>query len=234
MCPLGNIEHHGGRIRGVIQAQAPDREVVPDGVDRRFVTVPPVETLFVARVGQFPGDPDLPGALSDMKFKQPPVSCDRPGRRRVHTAIGEERYGGRIGEPRLHQRVLTAVTTDDDRLARRDTLLSERHDQGAKLGVGAVEAGLMEVAYLPAGGARPHHKPPIGTRPRCSRPRTRATRRTIRGIDRTKTGIWHFCAYESRARRARWSMNRTADMSKISLESSGASWIRRKARSNAI
>src|SRR5215470_3454518 len=233
MCPLRSIEHHGGRIRGVIQAQAPYREVVPDGVDRRFVTVPPVESASVAWVGQFPGDPDLPGALSDVELKQPPVGCDRPGRRRVQAAIGEERHGGRIGEPRLHQCVLTAVVADDDRLARRDTLLGEWHDQGAEFGVGAVEADFMEMAFVPAGGASPHHEPPIGTLPRCSRPRTRATRRTIGGIDRTKTGTWHFCAYESRARRARWSMNRTADMSKISLESSGASWIRRKARANA-
>src|SRR5262245_63533931 len=101
MCPLRRIEHHGGRSGGVIQAQAPYREVVPDVVDRRFVTVPSVESASFAWVGQFPGDPDLPGALSDMKLKQPPVGCDRPGRRRVHTAIGEERYGGRIGEPGL-------------------------------------------------------------------------------------------------------------------------------------
>src|SRR5689334_16343639 len=233
MCSLGNIEHHGGHDRGVIQAQAPYREVLPDGVDRRFVAIPSVEYASVTWVGQLPGYPYLPGALSDMKLEQPPVGCDRPGRRRVHTAIGEERYGGRIGEPRLHQGVLTAVVTDDDRLARRDTLLGERHDQGAELGVGAIEAGFMEMACVAAGGAGPHHNPPVRTRPRCSRPSTRATRRTIGGIDRARTGTWHSCAYESRARRAWWSMNRTADMSKISSGSSGAGSIRRNARSNA-
>lgn len=42
MCPLDDIEHRRRRGRSVVQAQAPYREVVPDGVDRRFVAVPSV------------------------------------------------------------------------------------------------------------------------------------------------------------------------------------------------
>src|SRR5215469_6977600 len=160
MCPFGSIEYRGGCGRGVIQAQAPYWEVLPDGVDRRFVAVPPVEPASVARVGQLSRYPDLPGALSDMKLKQPPVGRDRPGRRCVQAAVGMERHGRRISEPRVHQGVLTVVITDDDRLAGCDAFLGERHDEGAKLGVGAVEAGLMEVACVTAGDACPHHKPP--------------------------------------------------------------------------
>src|SRR6266487_520448 len=233
MCPLGSIEHLGRRGRGVIQAQAPYREVLPDGVDRRFVTIPSVESASVAGMGQLPGYPDLPGALSDMKLKQPPVGGDRPGRRRVHIVIGGERDRGWIGEPRAHQGVLPAVVTDDDRLARRDTLLGERHDQGAELGVGAVEAGFMKVACVAAGGASPHHKPPRCTWPRCFRPSARAILRTAGGTDRATTGTSQASAYESRDRRAWWSMKPTADMSKISSRSSGAGSIRRNARSNA-
>src|SRR5215467_11401024 len=133
-----------------------------------------------------------------MKLKEPPVGCDRPGRRGVQALIGEEGYGGRIGEPRVHQGVLTVVITDDDGLARRDTLFGERHDESAELNVGAVKAGFMEVARLAVGGTSPHHKPPVPTLPRCSGPSSRATRRTTRGIDRTTTGTGHFCAYESR------------------------------------
>src|SRR6516164_9519772 len=168
-----------------------------------------------------------------MKFDEPPVRCDRPGRRGVQAVIGEECHGGRIGEPRAHQGVLTVVIANDDGLARGDTLFGERHDERAELNVGAVKAGFMEVAGLAAGGTSPHHESPVRTPPRCSRPSTPATRRTIGGTDRTRTGTWHSCAYESRAKRARWSMNLTADMSKISVESSGAGWILCRARLNA-
>src|SRR5262249_31129062 len=51
MRPCGDSDYRGGRGRGVIQAQAPYREVVPDGVDRRFVAVPSLEVPPVARVG---------------------------------------------------------------------------------------------------------------------------------------------------------------------------------------
>src|SRR5215472_724448 len=168
-----------------------------------------------------------------MKLKEPPVGCDGPGRRGVQARIGEECHGGRIGEPRAHQGVLTLVITDDDGLARRDTLFSERHDEVAEVSVGAVKAGLMEVAFLAAGGTSPHPRPSMCTLPRCSRPSTRATRRTTGGIDRTRTGTWLSCAYDSRARSARWSMNRTADMSKTRVASSGAGWILCRARLNA-
>ena len=93
-----------------------------------------------------------------MKFKEPPVGCDRPGRRCVQAFIADERHGGRIGEPRPQQAALTVVITDDDRLARGDALFDERHDQGAELGIGAVEAGLVEVAHVAARRVSSHHK----------------------------------------------------------------------------
>src|SRR5215467_10674905 len=198
MCPLDDIDHRCGRGRGVVQAQAPYWEVLPDGVDRRFVAVPAFKIPPIARVAKLPGYPDLPGPPGDMQLKEPPVGGDRPGRRCVQAVIGEECYGRRFGDPRVHQGVLTAVITDDDRLTRRDTLLNERHDEGAKLGVGAVEAGFMAVAHLAAGGAGPHHRSPGCTCPGCSRPSSRRTRQTMGGIDRAKTGTWHASAYESR------------------------------------
>ena len=51
--------------------------------------------------------------------------------------------------------------TDDDGLARGDALFGERHDEGGELGVGAVEAGLVEVAHVAARRASPHHKAPV-------------------------------------------------------------------------
>ena len=112
-------------------------------------------------MGNVPGDPDLPGAHGDMKFKQPPVGCDSPGRGCVQALIADDRHGGRIGEPGPQQAALAVVITDDDGLARGDALFGERHDQGAELGVGAVEAGLVEVARLATRRASPHHEAPV-------------------------------------------------------------------------
>ena len=64
--------------------------------------------------GHVPGDPDLPGAHGDMKFKQPPVGGDRPARRCVQALVSDEVDGGWIGEPRPQQAALTVVVTDDD------------------------------------------------------------------------------------------------------------------------
>ena len=164
---LGHVEHRLRRGGGVVQAPAPYREVLPDGVDRRFVAVPSLEPPPVARMGHVPGDPDLPGAHGDMKFKQPPVGGDRPGRGCVQALIADEIDGGRIGEPGPQQAALAVVVTDDDGLARGDALFGERHDEGGELGVGAVEAGLVEVAHLAARRASPHHKAPVC--PACGR-----------------------------------------------------------------
>jgi hypothetical protein len=112
-------------------------------------------------MGHVPGDPDLPGAHRDMKFKQPPVGGDRPARRCVQALVTDEVDGGWIGEPRPQQAALPVVVTDDDRFARGDALFSERHDQGGELGIGAVEAGLVVMAHLAARRASPHHKAPV-------------------------------------------------------------------------
>jgi hypothetical protein len=94
-----------------------------------------------------------------MKLNEPPVGCNRPGRRGVQAVVAEERDGGRIGEPRAQQGVLTVVITDDDGLARGDALFGERQDESAKVDVGGVEAGFMEVACMATGGASSHYKP---------------------------------------------------------------------------
>ena len=154
---LDYLEHRRRRSGDVVQAPAPDRKVLPHGVDGRLVAVPPLELPAVARMGHIPGDPDLPGAHGHVKLKQPPVGGDRPGRLGVQARIPGELGGGRIAQPRPQQGALTVVITENDRLARGDALLRERHDQGAELGVGAVKTGLVEVARLAAGGASPHH-----------------------------------------------------------------------------
>ena len=154
---LDYLEHRRRRSGDVVQAPAPHRKVLPHGVDGRLVAVPPLELPAVARMGHIPGDPDLPGAHGHVKLEQPPVGGDRPGRLGVQARIPGELGGGRIAQPRPQQGALTVVITENDRLARGDALLRERHDQGAELGVGAVETGLVEVARLAAGGASPHH-----------------------------------------------------------------------------
>jgi hypothetical protein len=118
-------------------------------------------------MGHVPGDPDLPGAHGDMKFKQPPVGGDRPRRGCVQALIADEVDGGWVGEPGPQQAALAVAVTDDDRLARGDALFGERHDQGGELGIGAVEAGLVEVAHVAARRASPHHKTPVC--PACGR-----------------------------------------------------------------
>ena len=43
MGALGDVQDAGSGGTGVIQAPAPDGEPVPDGIDGRFVAVPPGE-----------------------------------------------------------------------------------------------------------------------------------------------------------------------------------------------
>lgn len=60
--------------------------------------------------------------------------------------------------------VLAVVITDNDGLGGSDALFHERHDEAAELGVGAVEASFVEMAYLASSGASPHRRVPD---PRC-------------------------------------------------------------------
>jgi hypothetical protein len=112
-------------------------------------------------VWHVPGDPDLPGSHEKVEFEHPPVGGDRPRRRRVQALIADEFDRGRVGQPRPQQVGLPVVIADDDGLAGGHTFFDEWHDQGSELGVGAVEAGFVEVAHVAAGRARPHHTTPI-------------------------------------------------------------------------
>jgi hypothetical protein len=152
-----DVEDRLGCGGGVVQAPAPNRDVLPDGVERAFVAVPAIEPSPVAGMRHVPGGPDLPRAHGEVEFEQPPVGGDRPRWRCVQALIADEFDGGRVGQPRPQQAGLPVVVADDDRLARGHTFLHERHDQGSELGAGAVEAGFVEVAHLAVGRARPHH-----------------------------------------------------------------------------
>ena len=63
-------------------------------------------------------------------------------------------------------RPLAVVITDDHRLASGDAFLGKRHDQGAELGVGAIEARLVKVACMATGGTTPHPATPPSSMPR--------------------------------------------------------------------
>ena len=63
-----------------------------------------------------------------------------------------------------NRRLLRSSITDDDRLTRGDALFDERHDQGAELGIGAVEADLVRVGMtsFPAARSPGIRRPPVG------------------------------------------------------------------------
>src|SRR5690242_21347564 len=109
MSALGDVQNAGSGGTGVVQAPAPDGELLPYGVDGRFVAVPPGEPAADALVRHVPGDPDLRGARRDMALEQLPVGGDGPGRRAVQAAVGDEGDGARIGDPRPQQACLAVV-----------------------------------------------------------------------------------------------------------------------------
>ena len=85
---LDDVEHRLGRGGGVVQAPAPDREVLPDGVDRRIRSGPIPRTA-----------PRCPDAARPRRSG----SARRPWRREIQTAAGRWRSpgpGSRTGSDR--------------------------------------------------------------------------------------------------------------------------------------
>src|SRR6516164_2735835 len=80
MCPLDDIEHRRGRGRSVVQAQAPYREVVPDGVDRRFVAVHPSICPLILSRRSDTGQAAIASGRGLAQTRGPPGSYRRPGR----------------------------------------------------------------------------------------------------------------------------------------------------------
>ena len=168
--PRGDVQHAGRGGGGVVQAPAPDGELIQQRCWRLIrhrshpanrPPLPSCGTSPAIRIGV--------GARGGEPREHLPAGGDRPGWRGVQAVVGDEGDGVRVVKPRPQQAGLAVVVAEDDRLARGHAFLHERDDQGAELGVGAVEPDLVEPPR-PAGRFRPHLRAFLGAGARrCDR-----------------------------------------------------------------